>query len=72
RALRISLGDESALEIVGEAENGQLAIAQVENLKPDVVLMDIQMPFMDGVEATKQIGDRFPETIAVFILPTAK
>ncbi|MFM7888492.1 MAG: response regulator, partial [Pseudanabaena sp.] len=52
RALRISLGGESALEIVGEAENGQLAIAQVENLKPDVVLMDIQMPVMDGVEAT--------------------
>ncbi len=62
RVLRISLGDESALEIVGEAENGQLAIAQIENLKPDVVLMDIQMPVMDGVESTKQIGDRFPET----------
>jgi len=50
RALRISLADESCLEIVGEAVNGQLAIAQVELLKPDVVLMDIQMPNMDGVE----------------------
>ena len=55
RALKISLGDESALEIVGEAENGQFAIAQVESLQPDVVLMDIQMPVMDGLEAIAQI-----------------
>lgn len=67
RALRISLADETCLEIVGEAANGQLAIEQVELLKPDVVLMDIQMPHMDGVEATKQICDRFPN-VKVLIL----
>jgi DNA-binding NarL/FixJ family response regulator len=62
RALKISLGDEASLEIVGEAENGEVAIAQVELLKPDVVLMDIQMPIMDGVETTRHICDRAPET----------
>lgn len=67
RALRISLADETCLEIVGEAANGQLAIEQVELLKPDVVLMDIQMPHLDGVEATKQICDRFPN-VKVLIL----
>jgi len=67
RALKISLEDESSLEIVGESENGKLAITQVELLKPDVVLTDIQMPIMDGVEATKQICDQFPE-IKVLIL----
>jgi DNA-binding NarL/FixJ family response regulator len=67
RALKISLGDETSLEIVGEAENGQVAITQVELLKPDVVLMDVQMPHLDGVEATKQICDRFPN-IKVLIL----
>ncbi|MFB2896239.1 response regulator [Aerosakkonemataceae cyanobacterium BLCC-F50] len=57
------------LEVVGEAENGQQAIAQVETLRPDVVLMDVRMPVMDGVAATRQICQQFSQT-KVLVLTT--
>jgi len=47
---------------VGDVENGQQAIAEVEILQPDVVLMDVRMPVMDGVAATQVICDRFPQS----------
>jgi DNA-binding NarL/FixJ family response regulator len=53
---------ESDLDVVGVAKNGQDAIQQVEALKPDVVLMDIRMPVMDGIEATRIICQQFPNT----------
>ena len=49
------------LSLVGEAGNGQEAISQCEKSKPDVVLMDILMPVMDGVEATKAIHEKWPD-----------
>ena len=49
------------IEVVGEAEDGQAAIEQTETLKPDVVLMDLVMPTMNGIDATAQITSRFPE-----------
>lgn len=61
------LNAENELEILGTANNGQQAIKKVEDLKPDVVLMDIEMPEMDGITATKIIRERFPETKVIVL-----
>lgn len=54
-ALRMLLEAQSDMEIIGEAENGREAVALVQSLQPDVVLMDVQMPEMNGIEATRAI-----------------
>ncbi len=55
---RMVLGAQEDMEIVGEAGNGQEAVDLAESLRPDVVLMDVRMPVLDGVEATKLITER--------------
>ena len=67
--LRILMELEPDVEIVGEAENGEAALKAYAELKPDVVLMDVRMPGMDGVEATWRLRDRWPEA-RVIILTT--
>ena len=69
QGLKAMLTLESDLEVVGVANNGQTAIKQVEILQPDVVLMDIRMPLMDGREATRIICQRFPDS-KVLVLST--
>lgn len=62
RGLKALLGTEPDMEIVGEAENGREAIDQAERLEPDVILMDLVMPEVSGVEATRQIVSRNKKT----------
>jgi two-component system response regulator NreC len=63
--LRMLLGSESDVEIVGEAGTAQEALEAVHQMNPDVVLMDIGLPDMSGIDATREIKRRFPRTAVV-------
>lgn len=65
--LRTYLQLEEHVEVVGEAANGRDALALAEQLRPDVVLMDLQMPEMDGVAATRAIKERLPGSHVVVL-----
>ena len=65
--MKALLRGELSLEVVGEAQDGNAALELVESLRPDVVLMDIQMPVLDGVEATRRITERWKETKVVIL-----
>lgn len=62
QALQMNLEAESDLEVVGSADNGVQALEQIELLNPDVVLLDIEMPGMDGFSTLQVIKQRFPKT----------
>ena len=62
RGLEVVLHTEEDIEVVGEAEDGEEAITKAEELAPDVVLMDVRMPRVNGIEATQAIRDRVPTT----------
>ena len=67
--LRVLLETEPDLEVVGEAKNGEAAVAEALRLRPDVVVMDLMMPRMDGIEATRELAARAPDA-KVLLLTT--
>ncbi|HLL40766.1 MAG TPA: response regulator transcription factor [Rubrobacteraceae bacterium] len=67
--MRAMLAREPGLEVVGEAENGRQALEMCRELRPDLVLMDVRMPKLDGMAATQAIKEEYP-SISVLIVTT--
>ena len=64
-ALKALMSQQAGIDVTAEASNGQEAICNIEGETPDVVLMDMRMPVMDGFEATRIIKSRWPQIIVV-------
>ena len=73
KGLRSLLENETGIEVVDEAGNGREAIQKVESLKPDIVVMDISMPTLNGLDATRQIKRQHPDMkILILTMHTAE
>ncbi len=65
--LRLLLDAQLDIKVIGDAGNGREAVRQVENLRPNIVVMDIAMPELNGIEATRMIVDRCPDTRVIIL-----
>lgn len=72
QGLRSVLESYDDIQVIGEAQNGSEAVSLVQELKPQVVVMDINMPKMNGIEATARIKTQWPQTIVVGISVNAE
>lgn len=66
-AARAVIGATTGFEVVGEADSGRSAIEKVGSLAPDLVLMDIKMDGIDGIQAARRIAERFPGTVTFLV-----
>ena len=67
QGIKALLDNQEEIEVVGEAKDGREAIKAIEELLPDVILMDIAMPGLNGLEATRRIKKKFPKTKVVVL-----
>src|SRR5215211_261851 len=65
--LRTVLSGEDGIEVIAEANDGQQALTLCRELRPDLVLMDVRMPLMDGLEATRKIKAEMPKTSVMMV-----
>ena len=65
KGIRMLIDSQADMEVVGEAKTGREAIEEAQRLKPDIVIMDISMPELNGIEGTRQICDSLPHTRVV-------
>jgi DNA-binding NarL/FixJ family response regulator len=67
RAVRCCIEQSSEFQVCGEADNGKVGVEKVQELHPDVVIVDFQMPVMNGLEAARQIAVLAPRTIMLML-----